>query len=90
MLEMQKEQIRERINSVYGYAAISRIQFTQTAPTGFSEGQADFNHAPRRPAAPKPAQREAAAALAEGVTDPALRAALSRLGAHVIQKSERG
>ncbi|MBS8225400.1 DUF721 domain-containing protein [Vannielia litorea] len=90
MLEMQKEQIRERINAVYGYAAISRIQFTQTAPTGFAEGQADFNHAPKRRAQPAPAQREAAEALAQGVTDPALKAALSRLGAHVIHKSERG
>lgn len=90
MLEMQKEQIRERINAVYGYAAIQRIQFTQTAPTGFAEGQADFNHAPRRRAAPAPAQQAAAQALAEGVTDPALKAALSRLGAHVIQKTGRG
>ncbi|MFY0636231.1 MAG: DUF721 domain-containing protein [Vannielia sp.] len=90
MLEMQKEQLRERINAVYGYAAITRIQFTQTAPTGFAEGQADFNHAPKTRPQPAPAQREAAASLAEGITDPALKAALSRLGAHVIHKSERG
>jgi len=31
MLEMQKEQIREKVNACYGYAAISRIRITQTA-----------------------------------------------------------
>ena len=36
MLEMQKVQLREKVNSVYGYNAISRILITQTAPTGFA------------------------------------------------------
>ena len=90
MLQMQEPQLRERINAVYGYAAIQRIQFTQTAPTGFSEGQADFNHAPKRRPTPGPAHLSTAAALAEGVSDPGLKAALSRLGANVIHKADRG
>ncbi|MDF1872281.1 DciA family protein [Vannielia sp.] len=90
MLQMQEPQLRARINAVYGYAAIQKIRFTQTAPTGFAEGQADFNHAPkpkrRRPA---PQHVEAAEALSCGVTDPGLKAALDRLGAHVMEKADR-
>ena len=47
MLEMQKETLRERVNAVYGYNAISRVHITQTAPTGFAEGQAQFAHKPK-------------------------------------------
>src|SRR6056297_1894133 len=44
MLEMQKEKLREKVNAVYGYNAISRVRITQTAPTGFADGQVDFDH----------------------------------------------
>ena len=30
MLEMQKEQLRARVNAVYGYNAIARVRITQT------------------------------------------------------------
>ncbi|MEC7258544.1 MAG: DUF721 domain-containing protein, partial [Pseudomonadota bacterium] len=53
MLEMQKERLRERVNAAYGYNAISRVRITQTAPTGFSEGQAMFAPQPK-PTAPAP------------------------------------
>jgi len=49
MLEMQKEALREKVNATYGYAAISRVRITQTAPTGFSEGHAEFVRSVRRP-----------------------------------------
>ena len=39
MLEMQKEQIREKVNACYGYRAISRVRITQTAPTGLPKGK---------------------------------------------------
>ena len=42
MLEMQKEQLRARVNAVYGYNAIARVRITQTAATGFAEGQVAF------------------------------------------------
>lgn len=88
MLEMQKEQIREKVNAVYGYAAISRIRLTQTAPTGFSEGQAQFQ--PRKPEAqkaPDPEIQTKAHATTEGVQDDRLRAALEALAANVYTRN---
>ncbi|MBJ3763216.1 DUF721 domain-containing protein [Maribius pontilimi] len=85
MLEMQKAKLRDRVNACYGYQAISDIRLTQTAPTGFAEGAAQFGHAPR-PAArqPDPATLQAARQSAAPVSDPDLRAALERLGANVL------
>jgi hypothetical protein len=87
MLEMQADRIRERVNACYGYAAISRVRITQTAATGFADGQADFSHAPALDPAP-PTLSEAAMAqarvAADGVSDPGLRTALERLGGHVL------
>jgi len=89
MLQMQEPRLRERINACYGYAAISRIRLTQTAPTGFAEGQAAFGPTPEATAAAAPEAAEAGAALAEGVSDPGLRDALARLGANILAKSGR-
>jgi len=50
MLEMQKDRLREKVNAVYGYNAISRVRITQTAPEGFQEGQAVFGP-PKKPKA---------------------------------------
>ena len=90
MLEMQKEKLRERVNAAYGYNAISRIQITQTAPTGFAEGQAQFEHRPTD--TPKPVPNEmtvaAAAKLAQPVDDDNLRVALEKLGQNVLSKSK--
>ena len=90
MLEMQKEQIRQRVNACYGYNAIARVRITQTAPTGFSDGQVSFQHR----AAPKPELRPSAHQTAEAeaemrdVSDPGLRAALTRLSAQFKSKSD--
>ena len=90
MLEMQREKLRERVNSVYGYNAISRIRITQTAPTGFAEGQVAFGHKkPAPPAPPDPALRQKAAATAGAVSDEGLRDALARLGENVLNKTKR-
>ncbi len=89
MLEMQKEQLRERVNSVYGYNAISRILITQTAPTGFAEGQASFELRPKqveRPIAPEVAAE--AEQTASEVQDKELRTALERLGRNVLTKQK--
>ncbi|TMV04904.1 DUF721 domain-containing protein [Ruegeria sediminis] len=90
MLEMQKEQLRARVNAVYGYNAISRIRITQTAPTGFAEGQARFRH---KPEVAKPAIAPEIAAeatrTAGKVCDNDLRAALERLGRNVLSKTKR-
>ncbi len=89
MLEMQKEQLRERVNSVYGHNAISRILITQTAPTGFAEGQASFELRPKqveRPIAPEVAAE--AEQTASEVQDKELRTALERLGRNVLTKQK--
>ena len=86
MVEMQKDAIRAKVNAVYGYNAISRILLTQTAATGFAEGQAQFDPAPKAPPAPDPALLDRAAAEARGVGDPDLRAALERLAQNILTR----
>ncbi len=90
MLEMQKEQLRGKVNAVYGYNAISRVRITQTAPIGFAEGQASFDHKPKVPK-PKIEPEIAAEAdrAAQDVHDGDLRAALERLGRNVLTKQKR-
>lgn len=83
VVEMQKEQLRSRVNACYGYAAILRIRITQTSATGFAEPAASFTPAPER-AAPAPETLRAARAQAQDIADPELRAALESLGAQVI------
>ncbi len=87
MLEMQKEQLRERVNAVYGFNAIARIRVTQTAASGFAEGQAQFTPAPKAKPRPNPAAQAQAQKAACQIGDSDLRAALERLGANVISKS---
>lgn len=90
LLEMRKEDLRARINAVYGYNAIARLRITQTAASGFFEGQVDFAH--RKTQAPDPAAdaqvRQQARAVAEGIGDESLRSALERLAANVISKDK--
>ncbi|MCX7565682.1 DciA family protein [Sulfitobacter sp. F26169L] len=89
VLEMQKEQLRTRVNAVYGYNAIARIRVTQTAATGFAEGQVAFQHAPKRKAAlPDPALREQATKTAALIGDDTLRDALARLGENILNKQK--
>ncbi|WP_235816240.1 DUF721 domain-containing protein [Phaeovulum vinaykumarii] len=90
VLEMQREVIRTRVNAAYGYNAVSRVVLTQTAPTGFAEGQAVFAAA-RAPSAaapppPDPAVAARASAEAAAVRDPGLRAALERLGQNIYAR----
>ncbi|MGR3341772.1 MAG: DUF721 domain-containing protein [Paracoccaceae bacterium] len=89
MLQVELPRIREKVNACYGYAAISRIRITQTAPTGFAEGQVAFAPAP----APKPAKADPevasfARAAARDIADPDLRTALESLGRNVISRLE--
>lgn len=88
MLEMQKDRLRERVNTCYGYSAISRVRITQTAPTGFADGQVAFDPAPRVRAAPDPACRRAAEAAVAPVADEALRRALAALGENVLSRQK--
>lgn len=88
MLEMQKEQIREKVNACYGYRAIARMRITQTAPVGFAEGRVAFAAAPKIRKGPDPAMASAAKALSDKVENDDLRAALAALGANVLSKQK--
>jgi hypothetical protein len=87
MIQMQLPRLKDRINAVYGYNAIARITLTQTAPTGFAEGQAEFIPAPKTAKAP-PIPTSEAKAVAEGVGDNALRSALEQLAANVMNRQK--
>jgi hypothetical protein len=89
VLAMQKEQMRERVNACYGYAAIQRITITQTAPTGFAEGQVEFTPAPKPAAKPTPHIQAAARDVAAPVADDTLRHALESLGESVLSRNKR-
>jgi len=89
MLDMQKDRLREKVNAVYGYNAISRIRITQTAATGFAEGQAVFAPAAApEPPLPDAEIQRAASDVAKGAHDPTFRAALERLAQNVLSKSK--
>jgi hypothetical protein len=88
MLEMQKDRIRDRVNACYGYAAVQKVRITQTAASGFADGRAQFDPAPKQPRAPAPIPPEVRQS-AKTVQDGDLRAALERLGANVISQSKR-
>lgn len=89
MLEMQKEKLRDKVNAVYGYNAISRVRVTQTASTGFSEGQVSFDHRPDQARTETPPQiLPEAQDMADGVRDDGLRTALERLATNVYSKTQ--
>ena len=86
MVEMQKEQLRAKVNAIYGYAAISRILLTQTAAPGFAEGQAEFSPAPKTAPAPDPMIAAEAARTAAPIHDAGLRHALETLAKNVLDR----
>lgn len=86
MLEMQKDQIRDKVNACYGYRAIARVRITQTAPTGFAEGRVAFAPAPKQRREPDAAARTEAQSLSDNIVNDDLRAALAALGANVLSK----
>jgi hypothetical protein len=85
VLEMRGSEIVEKVNACYGYRAVVRIQVTQTAPTGFSEGRVAFGHKPPPPAKePDPARLAAATEGLDGIENEGLRAALEALARKVV------
>ncbi|MCU4652427.1 DciA family protein [Roseibacterium sp. SDUM158016] len=87
ILEMRGTEIVERVNACYGYRAVSRVQVTQTAPTGFAEGRVAF--AGPAKAAERTPDPERLAAATEGldeIEDEGLRAALSALAQKVVAR----
>lgn len=86
MLQMMLPRLRERVNGCYGYAAISRIEVTQTAPTGFAEGQVSFAGRPAPRPEPSPETLDRARRTASGIGDDDLRRSLERLAANIISR----
>jgi len=82
-LEMEKERIRERVNSCYGYNAIAKIKIKQAGPESFADAAAD----PAPASTPRPDPFEKVAPLTEGVSNTELRLALAALAANVLSKS---
>lgn len=84
LVDMEAPMLRERVNACYGYNAIQRIALTQTAASGFAEGQAVFAPAgPPAATAPDPAVLEAAERVALQFDDPLLSQAMGRLAANI-------
>lgn len=90
MLQADLPKIKDKVNACYGYAAIARIKITQTAPTGFAEGQVAFKPAPQtEPTALDPKVTAAAREVAAKVSDDSLRQALEALGQNIISRQKR-
>ncbi|MEZ5776886.1 MAG: DUF721 domain-containing protein [Paracoccaceae bacterium] len=87
VLQMQLPRIREKVNACYGYNAISRVVVTQTAPTGFAEGQVAFSPPAPMPAKPiDPALIQRAVSLSGDIHDQSLRKALEALAEKVLSR----
>ncbi|MFQ5439235.1 MAG: DUF721 domain-containing protein [Paracoccaceae bacterium] len=84
MLQAELPKIRERVNSCYGYAAISRIRLTQTSESGFGEKQADYD-APAK-AMPDPERLAQLDAHLSDVSNEGLRSALETLGHNILSR----
>ena len=82
-------QIVERINTFYGYRAITRIKVVQTmaAPAGFAESAPRFAGQPdAAPTTPAPGAEARAAEMTGDIQNEGLRTALTRIGAHVLSR----
>lgn len=86
LVEMQLPQLRERVNACYGYNAVQRITLTQTAASGFAEGQAVFAAIPAKAAPPDPVSREQADRIARQFQDPTLAEAMALLALNIATK----
>jgi len=86
-LQMMLPTLKEKINAVYGYTAISRIRITQTASHGFAETVQPFDHNTGKAAAPLPPDKAAdLSASLRPIRDAGFRAALELLGKNVLGK----
>jgi hypothetical protein len=89
MLQLELPRIKDKVNACYGYSAIARIKITQSAPTGFAEGQVAFAPAPKAlPAKPDPKTQAAARAVAAPVISDDLRTALEALGQNILSRTK--
>ena len=89
MLQAQLPKIKERVNAVYGFNAISRIHITQTAPTGLADGRVQFRHAAKQKAPPITEEmKQAARDMSQGTHDDALREALENMATNYMRRQQ--
>ena len=86
MVQMDLPRLKDRVNAAYGYAAIARISLTQTAASGFAEGQAQFLGAAAQARVADPALQAEAKAVAAPVKDDGLRSALEALAQNILTR----
>ncbi|MEO1551746.1 MAG: DUF721 domain-containing protein [Pseudomonadota bacterium] len=80
-VDMSRETLRARVNTCYGYNAISRIRIQQVGHMGFAEPQRPFQPKSQAPQATPRTSRDT-----QAVVDAELRAALELLGGHVARR----
>ena len=86
-VEMDKNNIRNRVNAIYGYNAITRIKITQTSAANFDEGDGPF--VAREHPKEKRFETEVvvkAQKLVKNVMDPELSISLAALARNVLSK----
>lgn len=90
IVEMQKDAIRDRVNAVYGYSAISKIRITQTSRYGFGEAPSPFVAAPKKRTTDQTDTQafERASRSVSAIENETLRDALARLGTKVLASQE--
>ncbi|MCY3985265.1 MAG: DciA family protein [Roseovarius sp.] len=91
IVEMQKEYLRERINAVYGYNAIVRINVTQTSAISFMNGRPVFKNRSESngQSSPDPSIALESANIVDGIENDDFRKALETLGRNVLSTSRR-
>ena len=91
IIEMRKEYLRERVNAVYGYNAIVRINVTQTSATSFFNGRPVFKSRSESSGEsnPDPAIARESANIVDGIENDDFRKALETLGRNVLSTSRR-
>jgi len=87
MVQMDLPRLKEKVNAVYGYNAIARILLTQTAATGFAEGQAQFLPAATVQKPPDPQIMAEAARTAAPIHDDGLRKALEAMAQNILSRN---
>jgi len=86
MMQMQLPDLIKRVNSCYGYAAINRINITQTAAYGFGQEQSDDDQPTAKTLSPQASQDVDRAV--EDVSNSDLKAALANLGKNIKRKQK--
>ncbi|WP_370222508.1 DUF721 domain-containing protein [Pararhodobacter marinus] len=99
LVQMQADTLRDKVNAIYGYAAISRVRVTQTSARGMAPQLAPGLAEAQRPfegpniATPSPdalsRARQVVEGMTEGVSDGGLKAALDRLATQVLMRQDR-